>query len=315
MLSDVMLRERAAESQVGKFLREEKKLDNIRGNAGIDIWGNRVRSELYLLKPASNKLRAMLLTYREERMDYSWVLTTYKKDLPPSFELKEPALGKDEIEYEKKLVEFNDLAWGKVSTDRENYATKIEFYASNEKDYIKETYNDGFLHYNGNDNYYELRFRNYKRVINDITKAEMELLLNETEFYNAIPEPGNYDPSEIKWTFAGGARTVDESYSFPRVDISNKVNIGNSFVAKITYGDGTWENWKNIFYSMKDKEWGASELIYEATEFEGRKIDLVSGGYSSMWHGPGDLFDLTLPYVFSPGPGYLSFLNRGWGTR
>jgi len=297
MLSDIMLRERASESQVGKFLREEKKLDNLRGGVGIDIWGNRVRSELYLLKPSSNKLRAMLLTYREESLDYSWVLTTYKKDLPPSFELKEPAMGKEEIEYGEKILDFNQIAWQKYTENLENYATRIELYASNGTDYVREIFENGYMAKNL-DKVDELRFENYKRIVNGTTKAEMEVINKETEWYLSKETRSG----EIEWTHAGGGRNIEEIDGVPDKSFSGDVNFSWFKTTNINYEDGSWEKFEFARYSAKN-DFGASELVITASEFNGRKIDLVSGGFNSVG-GRGDLFDLgefTIVQKYTPG--------------
>jgi len=293
MLSDIMLRERAAESQVGKFLREEKKLDSLRGGVGIDVWGNRVRSEIYLLKPASNKLRSMLLTYREDSLNYSWVLTTYKNDLP--------SLKETEIRYDNpKVEEFNQIAWWKYSKDLENYAIRIELYASNEKDYVKEIFNKGFVHRNLDDRD-ELRFENYKRIINGITKAEMELLKNDTDQYfswDSIPD-------EIKWTFTGGSIEIEEGVrGVPDKNFSKKIIFNKYETTNIKYGDDTWEKFEETQYDTPGNFW-SRELIFTASEFEGRKIDLVSGGYEMLEEQRSGLLfggPKSIPQKFAPGP-------------
>jgi len=276
--------ERHEDVRYEQWIKEEKRIIHSIGKEMIDIYGNRVRIEAYLLKPAPNQIKVVNLNFREGRLDWGYGLLTINKDLP-------------DIDYEfwyedstyyiwKRLID----SWASITSipRYEYYVTEAELFLSNTKDYIKDIFKGGYLVENLKNINWDgvfLVFREFTHEVNGVLKLRGERISD----------------NEAKWTFiAGGNIEYEQIY---QVDEEAPIQT------TIVYGDGTWEKWND--YAVKDNgeivpiaTSGTNltgpipnrERIVEASEFEGRKIDMVTFMSGSYFFYPDRCFPEAIYY-------------------
>ncbi|MBI5243127.1 MAG: FecR domain-containing protein [Elusimicrobia bacterium] len=74
--------DQAKEEVLAAAAREVKLAEYQQGKALIDVSGNRVRLEEYILRPSANQFKFVVLNRRESRLDYFYYLGTFNKALP-----------------------------------------------------------------------------------------------------------------------------------------------------------------------------------------------------------------------------------------
>lgn len=97
------------------------------GKAMIDVNGNRVRLEEYIIRPAANQFKFVVLNERADRFDYFYRLGEFNKTLPTDLS-----------------VALRQLP-GCVGTPCEYWLTRYETGYSNTQDYVKENAWGGHL--------------------------------------------------------------------------------------------------------------------------------------------------------------------------
>jgi hypothetical protein len=323
MTRDQVMAAAAAEIRLAEY-REGKSL--------VDVEGNRVRLEEYIVRPQPNQFKLVVLNERDQRLDYFFYSGTFNKDLPADLSLA-----------------LRDTSGRFGSTAPEYFLTSYERGSSNTQDSVHDTAGGGHLvniTMDANGDYVltdptdpsntrtvtgaQLESNNTTYKVYDpitdsfITGITSDQLATATKFGMYLPDnqtfkdlaPGDtfwktrfnsytheindiskiaYTPSgatnvlasnlDANWTIAGG-------FYLPVVK-----KDPNNFDVTITnhYGDGTFESYRTVLIddnghaapltAFGDITTGAqykNELLkwnYEqqttATEFEGRKIDLV----------------------------------------
>lgn len=277
--------------QVQTAAAEELRLAEYQeGKTLIDVFGKRVRLEEYIMRPANDQFKLVVLNERADRFDYFYYKGTFNKDLPEdlSIALKD-IQGKVDTEPDYFLTGYQ--------TGRSNTIDKIEEVASgghlvnvnkntdaknititdDDVTTIYDSDTDRFSDITGRD-YYKSLFDNYTYKINDIEKICWE------------PKPGiiNIQSSnDLIYRYAGGTFTSAEEWPSGAGFLHHRINI--------FYGDGTWEKWNNYIISDEGKlastddfnrlvsgkeylqellKWNYQQVV-TATEFGDRKIDLV----------------------------------------
>jgi len=250
------------------------------GKTLIDVFGKRVRLAEYIMRPAADTFKLVVLNERDDRFDYFYYRGQFNKDLPADLSV---AL--------KQIT-------GQVDSPPEYYLKNYETGRSNTQDKIQEIASGGHLvdinnnsvtsdditsiYDPGSDTiiditgrkYYQSVFDTYEYKINDIKK------MYYTETNLSSPDLAN-------WKYAG--ETMQTAMEWPSGEDFFHQRISNF------YGNGTWEKWDNYIISDEGKiapqsafsgqttgtaykkelvNWNYQQVI-TASEFAGRKIDLV----------------------------------------
>ncbi|MBI4385816.1 MAG: FecR domain-containing protein, partial [Elusimicrobia bacterium] len=103
--------------------RELKANEAQLGKDAIDAFGNRVRIEEYVLRPAANELKFLFLSFRQERFDWGHVREVFNSRIP------------DDYSQIQGIIQKTFLS----KTSPSNWLKTFEFYATNTIDSIKET--------------------------------------------------------------------------------------------------------------------------------------------------------------------------------
>jgi len=218
--------------QVQRAAAEELKLAEYQqGKSLIDVWGNRVRIEEYIVRKnlQPNQFKMVVLNERENRFDYFIWLATFNKELPTDLTLA-----------------TKWLSWKEGAILPEYYLKESYSGASNTIDKV------------------EWRLTGDVIKENSLYKYQKNLVsykINNNEKINLIPD------------------TMTVSYP--------KGNKFSAYTYNIVFKDNTWA--KESYYWIDDngivpskKDFVSNgllnynqELVFEASEFEGRTIDLV----------------------------------------
>jgi uncharacterized protein YlzI (FlbEa/FlbD family) len=218
--------------QVQRAAAEEVKLAEYQqGKSLIDVWGNRVRIEEYIVRKnlSLEQFKMVVLNERENRFDYFIWLATFNKELPTDLTLA-----------------TKWLSWKEGTTLPEYYLKESYSGASNTIDKV------------------EWKLTGSVVQENSIYKYQQNLVsykINNIEKINLIPE----------------TMTV----SYPKGDKFS------AYTYSMVFKDNTWA--KESYYWIDDngivpsrKDFVSNgllnynqELVFEASEFEGRTIDLV----------------------------------------
>ena len=312
----------AAMEQRSADYRERKSL--------IDVNGNRVRIEEYIVRPAPNEYKLVVLDKRDTGLNYFFYQGTFNQTLPPDLS-----------------VALKDLAGTLGTSAPKYYLTAYEMGQSNTQDSVHDTASGGHLvqiSVDGNGNYVltdptnpantrtiqaaqlqsDGTYKVYNPLSDSFFTATASQVASSSKFGVYLPEndtfkdlaPGdtlwetrfnlynhqvdnitkiNYAQSgatnvlavnlDANWTYAGG-------FVLPVVTTDP-----NNIDATVTnyYGDGTFESYRTVLiddngsiapqiafsgistgaqYKGELLNWNY-EQIESATEFQGRKIDLV----------------------------------------
>ncbi|MEK7287939.1 MAG: FecR family protein [Elusimicrobiota bacterium] len=295
-LKDVAKKEVASDmtkEQVQAAAAQEMKLAEYQlGKAMIDAFGQRVRLEEYVFKPAPDQAKFVALNERDDRFDYFYYLGTFNKELPS--------------DVGKALLQL-----GGGMTLPDYYLTGYESYRSNTTDNMKELASGGHLvdlgpagtgeaaqAFDANqgktislvsgDHYYKTFFDSYALSVNGNNKITLDAsalsLSGSGDFKGRVQSLAHEDAS---WRYAGGG-------VFTEVKGPGDYNGDMHFAINNTFNDGTFLNYSmymvrddgsllnlkdfnNVSSGEKLKElmmsWNYEEVT-TATEFQGRKIDL-----------------------------------------
>lgn len=271
--------------------REIKLAEFQLGKALIDVFGERVRLEEYIVRPTANQFKLVVLNERPARFDYFYYLGTFNKDLP-----------RDMSTALRQLP-------GSVDAPPEYYLTKFETGRSNTKDSIIELAADGHLvdvnhnattsddvyyFYNSKNesfeyvegrNVYQTLYDKYGFYING--KLKYGWTGSNIESYSQVTGASNTDPiTGAALSASLPSRSI--SLTFPEADKVHQVIYES-------YSDGTFTKWDNYIISNEGQIASFSdfngtkagpgfkerlldfnfEQVITASEFGGRKIDLV----------------------------------------
>ena len=228
-----------------------KDADYQLGKSLIDVHGNRVRMEEYLLRPQPDQLKFLILNTRANRFDYAYSLYTFNKNLPDNFSpvVREAIKG----EWVRTLPEY--------------YLFSNEAYFSNSIDYMNWKTYDGKIV--GSADAYRQTFTRFVHTVNGTPKISCNNLDQSTNSQIW------YVPNHPE-----GVNNIPIGFSKDSVKAESRV--------KLMFEDGTWEQIE--FWAIDDLgnvlTWakaGAGEALKNdngevrltASEFNGRDIDVV----------------------------------------
>lgn len=271
--------------------REIKLAEYQQGKALIDINGQRVRLEEYVLRPAEKQFKLVVLNERAQRFDYFYYLGTFNKALPADLSVALRQIG------------------GGLDVAPEYFLTAFETGRSNTIDSMRELAQGGHqVNVNGNadgtDNINSFLDQAQDRDVDSTGRPVFQTLYDRYGFYvNGTLKYG--------WTGANlqtyGAKTWSTTAdpitgaalgrTLPvRSAVSSFANAGLARqVVFESYSDGTSITWDNYIIGDDGKVADAAEFsglasgaafksklldfnyeqVITATEFQGRKIDLV----------------------------------------
>jgi len=309
---------------------EQRQADYRERKSLIDVNGNRVRIEEYIVRPQPNQFKLVVLDKRDARLDYFFYQGTFNQTLPadlsialrglagtvgttaPVYYLTAYEMGQSNTQDSihdtgsgGHLVQISvDASGNYVLTDPTNpsntrtiqaaqlqtdgtykiynpiadsfFTVTAANLASSTKFGVYISENDTFKDLAPGDTLWETRFNNYLHQIDNVTKI-------------------TYQPSGTNSILAA---SLDATYTYAGGFVLSVQKLdANNFDETITnyYGDGTFESYRttlidnngslaplNAFSGVSTGSEYKGELLkwnYEqidtATEFQGRKIDLV----------------------------------------
>ncbi|PKN01083.1 MAG: hypothetical protein CVU77_06950 [Elusimicrobia bacterium HGW-Elusimicrobia-1] len=262
---------------------EMRLAEYMEGKTLVDVFGKRVRLEEYIMRPAADEFKLVVLNERTDRFDYFYYKGKFNKDLPADMSAALSDLG-------GKALAAPDYYLTGYETGRSNTLDTIKEEASGghlvdvnnngvEADAVThyfDTASDTFIDLAGGDPYYKSIFDKYDYYINDVKKMWYSGTNLQSE-----------DPSAASWKYAG--ETMQSKIEWPAGEDILYQRISNF------YGNGTWEKWDNYIisdeggiaplsafdgattgkaYKEKLLKWNYQQVV-TASEFAGRKIDLV----------------------------------------
>jgi len=259
------------------------------GKSLIDVHGARVRLEEYILRPRADQVKIIAISKRTERLDYTYFLYTFNRDLP--------------LDFSSAAKEGLKWSWQEAPS---YWLTEYESKQSNNTDYIKNTATGGNYESSLTDGFQQY-FTNLKLMLNDDNN------IKEENVYSPVTKETTY------FYYVSGVRTEVKSWEFIWDAVNNvwtqKAYDGNfvngnptgTLIATLdyypsfdklqykmttTYSDGKFLSREN--YIINDKGeicdipnvWtenyikqivntGNFETITKASEFSGRYIDII----------------------------------------
>jgi hypothetical protein len=293
-LESVMRREMALdmskEEVMAAAAREIKLAEYQQGKVMMDVFGQRVRLEEYIIRPAKDQFKLVVLNERASRFDYFYYLGTFNKELPRDLS-----------------IALRQIPGG-LDTAPEYFLTTYETGRSNTKDSIVEIAQGGHsvdVNSNGNAND-DIRY-----FYNGATES-FDDVQGRSVFQTLYDKYGFYINGKLKYGWTGnnitsytqvtGSSNNDPitgaalAQALPTRSINTTIDADNLHqIFYESYTDGTFTQWDN--YIIKDDgqvatraefqhavtgvdyKKGLLEFNYEqvitASEFNGRKIDLV----------------------------------------
>jgi len=271
---------------------ELKLAEHQQGKALIDVHGNRVRLEEYVVRPAADRFKLVVLNHRADRFDYFYYLGTFNKTLPTDLSIALDQLG------------------GGLDSAPEYYLTAFEAGRSNTVDSIREAALGGHLvDLNGNadaaddvGSFFDARRDSYADASG---RAAFKTLFDKYGFYVNGTLKYGWTGTNLQtyanrtWASANDPVTgAALGAALPvRSAVTSYPDAGGAHQRIFeSYGDGTSITWDN--YSVSDEGDVAPaagfagftsgavyrdsllgfnlEQVVTASEFQGRKIDLVA---------------------------------------
>lgn len=273
--------------------RELKLAEYQQGKALMDVFGNRVRVEEYVIRPKPDEFKLVVLNERESRFDYFYYKGTFNKALPTDLSIALRQIG------------------GGLDAAPEYYLTKYETGRSNTTDSIRELAQDG----------HQVDLNNNGDGGSDDVSSFFDPALDRyvdaagrSVFQTVYDKYGFYVNGTLKYGWTGSnlqaySNRTDSTSNDPitglalgyTVPINRSVASGFMDGEKLhqtiieSYSDGSYISWDNYIIddegkvgtfadfnnavtgtSFKEKLLGWNyEQVITATEFQGRKIDLV----------------------------------------
>lgn len=188
------------------------------GKTMVDVFGKRVRLEEYVMRPAPDTFKLVVLNERDTRFDYFYYQGTFNKTLP------------DDLS-----VALNDLSGRLGTTAPEYFLTGYEQVFSNTRDYVKDTGAGGHLVkiiYNADGTY----------TLSDPDNPSTSRTVNAWD-----AEYGAYDP--ISDTFDAGRTSAYDLSVYSPTDDSFQ-----SFTAGQTLWRTRFNNYEHVINGVR-KQW------------------------------------------------------------
>ncbi|MFH1260172.1 MAG: FecR domain-containing protein [Elusimicrobiota bacterium] len=235
------------------------------GKSVVDAFGKRVRLEEYIIRPQADQFKLVVLNTREDRFDYFYWLATFDKTLPVD------------------LRQATRYMYGKSGDDRPEFQLLAdEQYFSNTIDYIVSKYSGGHSVENLDGDGWVTKFDQFEYKIYDTEK------FGYTRVDDLWTPKGDYYYDNVTWRVLGEEKTYDQVASLLTKSYPDGSDVWHeSYKAKFDK-DGSWYQedyyWINDdgkvatikeFTNLRDLSKWNQELVLTASEFEGRKIDLI----------------------------------------
>jgi len=271
-----------SKEQVQSAAAEEMRLaEYMEGKTLIDVFGKRVRLDEYIIRPAADTFKLVVLNERSDRFDYFYYKGKFNKDLPEDMSIALAELsGKAQTMPDYYLTDFETGRSNTLDTIKENGSgghlvdVNSNSDPSDDISYYYDAGLDKFLSLDAGTPYYKTIFDNYEYSINDSKKM----------WYSGT----NLQSENLaNWKYAGDIMQSKTEYPLGQDYLCQRIS---NF-----YGNGTWESWENYIISDEGKvatlssfggittgkeykeellNWNYEQVI-TASEFAGRKIDLV----------------------------------------
>ncbi|HAH08156.1 MAG TPA: hypothetical protein DCM05_16800 [Elusimicrobia bacterium] len=271
--------------------RELKLAEYQQGKAMIDVNGNRVRLEEYIIRPAPDQFKLVVLNERESRFDYFFYQGTFNKALPADLS-----------------VALRQLSGG-LDTAPEYFLLSYETGRSNTQDSLQEVAQGGHLvDVNSNGVADDAVTQFFDSAADRYVDAT-----GRAVFQTVFDKYGFYVNGKLKYGWSGNG-LVSNTSNLPWSTTNDPITgaalgaalptrsvtpVWDATLLKQTvyesYNDGTFINWDNYIiddqgkvgtyadfdgvttgaaFKQKILGWNYEQVI-TATEFQGRKIDLV----------------------------------------
>lgn len=284
-----IFQELSKESVLSRADEEIKLAEYQNGKAMIDVSGNRVRLEEYIVRTNPNEFKYVVLNSRAERFDFGKIVFTFNSALPEDLTLAT----KNMFTYE-----------GEVKPGL--WLTNVISVMSNTQDQVNEEAGGGdmFVDDPVNPSYWTLGFSNYKFSVNNKTWWEFSdantngiLESGEISYYNvatgaklSFSTDFTLDADTNKYYFldSAGAKVYFNEFQQPTGQDSFHFYQKNNYTSDqwITAEDYVINDDGKIISAadlrgftaqkLKDKTYESNfERVYTCSEFQGRKIDLV----------------------------------------
>jgi hypothetical protein len=271
--------------------RELKLAEYQQGKSMIDVNGHRVRLEEYVIRSAPDQFKLVVLNERESRFDYFYYQGVFNKALPPD-------LG----------VALRQLSGG-LDAAPEYFLLSYETGRSNTQDSVQEVAQGGRLVDVNNNGVGDDRVDSFfdsatDRYVDATGRSVFQTVFDKYGFYvngklkygwtgNAITSYSNAVWSTTNDPITGAALSA----ALPTRDISSLFPDATQLRQNVyeSYGDGTFISWDHYIiddegkvgkfsdfagattgtaFKQKILGWNYEQVI-TASEFQGRKIDLV----------------------------------------
>lgn len=296
LMQKEMVLDLSKEQVMAAALSEIKTAEFQQGKSLIDVFGNRVRVEQYIVRPAANQFKLVVLNERQATFNYFYYLGTFNTTLPQDITIALRQIG------------------GTVGVAPTYWLTGFQTGRSNTKDSVVEIAQGGHpVDVNSNGVAGDAVTQFFDPVQNkfvDVTGQSVFMTLfdkygfyingglkygwsgNNIQTYNTA-FPNSPTASSLSQTdpITGAAAVVAArtfSATFPNADQIHQVFYES-------YSDGTFTQWDNYVFDDKGKVATLSdfaglntgtaykekllqfnfEQVISATEFGGRKIDIV----------------------------------------
>ncbi|MEW6041653.1 MAG: FecR family protein [Elusimicrobiota bacterium] len=278
-----------SKEQVQAAAANELRLaEYLEGKTMIDVFGNRVRLEEYIMRPAADSFKFVVLNEREKRFDYFYYKGTFNKTLPTdlSTALKDLGgkLGDTSPEYYLKDYEggFSNTVDKTQEIGKDGQLVSETLDATKAAETI--VYNpvtDTFDTAKTGDKYWSTIFGNGSYKVNDVLK------------YSWAPKTGITTPqslSDISYSYAGGLMLTTTENPSGSDKLYQRINV--------YYGDGTWQKFDNYIISDEGKIASTSDFANKTTGVDYKK-ELLKWNYeqvmtASEFKGPDKKIDLVV---------------------
>ncbi|MFA6316019.1 MAG: FecR family protein [Elusimicrobiota bacterium] len=271
--------------------REIKLAEYQQGKALTDVFGNRVRVEEYVMRPASDQFKLVVLNERKDRFDYFYYLGTFNKDLPRDL-----------------AVALRQIS-GAADAAPEYYLKGFETGRSNTQDSMVEVAQGGHL-VDVNNNLSS--GDNVASLYNPATDS-FESVAGRSVYQTIYDKYGFYINGKLKYGWTGA--NIDNYDAAAKATVNDPITgaaLGSALPTRSvsavwpdasslrqeiyeSYSDGTFTKWDNYifddqgkvatFADFNDVKSGSEykdrllrfnyEQVITASEFDGRKIDIV----------------------------------------
>ena len=284
-----IFQELSKEAVLSRADEEIKLAEYQNGKAMIDVGGNRVRLEEYIVRTNPNEFKYVVLNTRAEHFDFGKIIFTFNADLPQDLTLATKNMYISQGEEKPSL-----------------WLTNVISVMSNTIDQVNEEAGGGNMFVDDlvNPSYWTLGFSNYKFSVNNKTWWE----------FNDANTNGILESGEISYYNVATGAKFDFTTDFQKDTATNKYyfldSSGNTvyfnefqqpggqdafqYYQKNNYSETQWITAEDYVINddgriitaadlrglttqkLKDKAYESNfERIYTCSEFQGRKIDLV----------------------------------------